>query len=180
MRPFTLAALSVLALALTSCGSKRSVDAKNESVWSVNRKIAASGMKPLPGRWESRLKIARLDMGKMPPEAAQMMQKSLGVERVFTSCLTPEQVNRPNAGFFQQNASSCKYDHFSMADGKIAGTMRCDNGRGPASMTMSGTYDESNYNISVSSQAQLGAGLPMNMTMAIAAHRTGACDGKEG
>ena len=74
------ACLSAAALALLSLGAckKEGVVAKDESVESVAKKVAASEVKPRPGRWESSMKLARMDMPGMPPQMKEAMSKQMG------------------------------------------------------------------------------------------------------
>ena len=169
----------VAALALAAC-HKPGVDAKNESAESVAKKMAASGVMPRPGRWESAMKIEKMDLPGMPPQAQAAMQKSLGTVKTFTSCLTPEQVNRPNAGFFGSQGSGCTYQHFTMAGGTIDAEMSCNRASMQMHMTMQGTYSNDAYSIRVNNQGAMGPGRTMSTTMAIDSRRVGECNGTEG
>jgi hypothetical protein len=182
MPPFRYAALAAAtALAVFSLAAckKDSVVAKDESVESVAKKVAASNIKPQPGRWESNMKLDRFDLPNMPPQAKAAMNKQMGVTQNFASCLTPEEANQPGAGFFQKGAENCKYDHFVMADGKLDAAMVCKERQTEIKMTMAGSYSETEYNIQVKSQGEMQPGMPMAMDMTIASHRVGACNGTE-
>jgi hypothetical protein len=171
--------LPLTALALAACNNSDTIVAKDESAESVAAKVAKSNIKPLPGRWESTMKIEKMEMAGMPPEAKAMMDKQMASAQTFTTCLTPEQAAHPDAGFFQGNESGCKYDKFMMAGGKLDAVMTCDmNGR-KQKMTMSGTYGEEAYTINMSSTGEAQPGMPMNMVMSVASRRVGDCDGKE-
>ena len=178
MSPMTLLPL-IAALALAGCGSKSSIDAKNESAESVAKKMAASDLKPRPGRWESAMKIDKMELPGMPPQAQAEMQKSLGATRTFASCLTPEQVNRPNAGFFGSHQTGCTYQHFTMAGGTIDAEMTCDRAPMQMHMTMQGTYSNDNYTIHVNNQGTVAPGKTMSSTMSIESRRVGECNGTE-
>jgi hypothetical protein len=169
---------ALAALALAGCG-KSSVTAENESAEAVAKKVAASDIKPTPGRWESKVKFERMDIAGVPPEAKAAMQKQMGAEHTFSSCLTPEQVNQPNGGFFGGGGKDCTYKHFAMVGGKIDAEMTCGQGMGSQTMTMSGTYSETSYDIKVNSKGEVQPGKSMTMALAVAARRTGECDGKE-
>jgi hypothetical protein len=179
MRSPSATLILIGALALSACGSETSVDAKNESVESVANKVAASGMNPRPGRWQASLKIDSMEMPGMPAAAKQAMNKSLGAAQNYFTCLTPEQANRPNAEFFQKTAKNCKYDHFTMADGKIDAAMTCDAGGNATKMAMLGSYSGDVYDLKVTSQGEMQKGMPMNMAMSITSRRVGECNGTE-
>lgn len=176
------AALStVAALAAVSLGGckKEGVVAKDESVESVAKKVQASNIKPRPGRWESRMKLETMDLPNMPPQAKAAMDKQMGVTQTFVSCLTPEQANKPDAGFFQKGAQDCKYDHFVMSDGKLDSAMTCKQGNQQVRMTMTGAYGTDSYDIRVNSQGEMQPGMPMSMAMTISSRRVGDCNGSE-
>lgn len=179
IRCATLCAMAAFAaVSLAGC-KKDSVVAKNESAESVANKVQASDIKLQPGRWESTMKFEKLDMPSMPPQAKAMMEKQMGVSQTFATCLTPEQANKPGAGFFQKGAQGCKYDHFVMAEGKLDSAMSCDVSGRKIGMTMAGTYAEANYDVRVTSQAEMQPGMPMTTTMSIASRRVGDCNGSE-
>jgi hypothetical protein len=177
MRPsIVLPLLAVLALG--AC-KKDTVVAKNESAESVAKKIAASDLKPQPGRWESTTKLDKMDMPNMPPQAKAMMDKQMHVTQTFASCLTPEQVNQPNGAFFQKGAENCKYDHFVMAAGTIDARMTCRERGRSMTVTMQGSYTPTDYTMHVTTQGEMQPGMPMSMEMSVAARRVGECTGKE-
>lgn len=179
-RPLALASVAALAaLSLAAC-KKDTIVAKDESAEAVAKKVAASDIKPQPGRWESSMKFARMDMPGLPPEAREAMNRQLGATRTATTCLTPEEAKQPNAGFFQKGAENCKYDHFVMAGGKIDAAMTCTQQNAAIKTTMAGSYSETAYDIQVKSQGEMRSGMPMAVEMTVVARRVGDCTGNEG
>jgi|EndMetStandDraft_2_1072991.scaffolds.fasta_scaffold57541_2 hypothetical protein len=177
-----LAALPLFALAalsLSACGKKDSVEAENESVESVAKKVAASDIKPLPGRWETSVTMGKIEMAGVPESAAQAMSQA-GTQRGMATCLTPEDAAKMEDGsMFQQAPGDCKYDRFAMADGKIDGVMSCTQGVQKVNMTMSGTYTPNAYDLAMVTQTDMGGGRTMKMDMAVKSQRTGDCNGTE-
>jgi hypothetical protein len=171
--------MAVAALALSGCGEKAGVEAKNESAESVANKVAASNIKPRPGRWESSMRLEKMGVAGLPPQAKDAMARQQGMTQTFSSCLTPEQAERPNGGFFQKGASGCTYDRFTMAGGRVDGEMTCKQGSGPQKVRMNGSYSEDSYNIAIASEGEMQPGMKMSMAMTISARRTGECTGKE-
>lgn len=169
----------VVAAALTACNSGGSVSAENESAEAVAEKVAAANIKPLPGRWESKIQFEKLEMEGMPPQAQEAMSKQMAAEQSISTCLTPEQVNKPDGGFFAGGAQGCTYKHFNMAGGKIDAEMTCGKDMYKQTMKMAGTYGEASYDIKVHSQSEVQPGKPMTVALAVAARRVGDCDGKE-
>ena len=168
----------IAALSLAAC-KKEAVVAKDESVEAVAKKVAASEIKPLPGRWESTVRMERMDAEGLPPQVKDAMTRQMSKANTFSSCLTAEQVNKPDGGFFAGGAKGCTYKKFVMADGRIEAEMACGPEMGGQTMTMAGTYADSRYDITVNSVTPGPAGKPMTMVLNVASQRTGACDGKE-
>lgn len=173
-----LIALSA-ALALAACSSEKAVTATDASVSDVAKKVAGSGLKFNPGRWESSMKFVKLEMEGMPPEAKEMMAKIMGKDRTFASCLTKEEAEKPAAKFFGQADERCKYDTFSMGGGKIDAKMTCKAEQGTQTMTMAGSYTPDTYEMTMSINGQGMESKPMSMTMALTAKHSGECTGKE-
>ena len=179
LRLATLPLVAIAAAALTGCGNgKDEVKAENESVESVAAKVADSDIRPSAGQWQSSMKIEKLEMEGLPPEAAAAMQKQMGATQTFTSCLTPEQAAKPNAEFFQGSKNSnCTYEKFSMSGGKLDAVMTCKEGGQAQRMTMQGSYGEEAYDIRVTADGEAQAGMPMSMAMSISSKRIGECKG---
>lgn len=177
----SLVAVPLLALALAGCDSKDSVVAKDESVASVAEKVAASDLKPKPGRWESTMKVDAIDIPGMPPQAKEAMGRQFAsTGQGFATCLTPEQASKPEGDFFRHGAAGCTYDRFVMSDGRIDAEMTCKNdGGGTMKMTLAGTYAEESYSVAMTSQGEMQPGMPMTMKMTVNSRRTGDCNGTE-
>ena len=166
------------ALALTGC-KKAAVDEKDADPGTVASKVAAADLKPQPGRWESTLKMESMDMPGMPPEAKAMMEKSMGTARKLATCLTPEQAARPAADFFNQGSSGCKYEHFTMADGRLDGAMTCQHGPEVMKITIAGNYAPDSYEVHTDSKVSMPGGKAMTSSMTMTSHRVGDCKGDE-
>lgn len=169
----------VAAVALSACNSGGSVTAENESADAVARKVAAADIKPQAGKWESVVKFEKLDIDGVPQQAKAAMAKQMATDHRFTSCLTPEQVNKPNGGFFAGGGEDCTYKRFTMAGGKVDAEMTCGKAPYQQAMSMNGTYSDTSYDIKVNSQSEVQPGKPMTVALAVASKRVGECDGKE-
>ncbi len=174
----TLAALS---LGLAACNDRK-VEATNEKPSAIASKVAAAGADSVrlnPGRWETRIRMVKMDIEGMPAEAKQAMAQMMGRERTVTSCLTKEQAEKPDAKFFGQVDEACTYDRFSMGGGAIDSKMTCKHEGAQQTMTMHGTYGGDSYATSMEMQGQGPEGKGMTMQMELTAKRTGECTGKE-
>jgi hypothetical protein len=167
------------AFALAACNNSDTVEGKNESIESVAKKVAASDLRPRPGRWESTMTIEKLDMPNLPPQAKEVMQKQMGGGQTFATCLTPEQAAKPGADFFQGKDSGCSYDRFSMTGGKVDAVMTCTQQGRTQKVTMAGTYGEEAYTMHLTSEGEAQPGMPMSMVMSVSSKRVGECDRSE-
>jgi Protein of unknown function (DUF3617) len=173
-------------LVLAACNSDPSVTAQNASTGEVAAKVAeaqASGGFISPGRWEATMTIDNVSIPDMPPAIAEKMKSAMGKKQTMISCLTPEEAKQPKEGFFGgEGSKACRYESFTMANGKIASVMKCAGEGMSRTMTMNGTYSADSYRMTVASTGTAGANNPvgaMSMKMSMDARRTGACTGKE-
>lgn len=171
-----------LALPLAGCNSGPDIDEKNASVEDVAAKVrAASGNRGFvrPGEWQSQVTIESFEIPGMPPEAVKQMRSAVAQnqQQDFSSCLTQEDVEQPKGKFFTGN-EQCRYDHFTMGDGKIDAAMRCPAGQGMTQvMTMAGTYSPETYDMRMTMTGE-GADGPagkMKMAMRVQSKRVGEC-----
>jgi hypothetical protein len=175
------------ALALAACNKSPQVNEKDASVAQVAKKVREAGGQQSfvrPGLWQSKVTIEQFDMPGMPPEMAGRMKNMMAQNQAhgFKTCLTPEDVNKPKEDFFAGKNKECRYDHFTMGDGKIDASMHCGDGKqGTQVMEMAGTYSPDSYQMETSMKADESgeSGGGMQMRMRIEAQRVGECTGKE-
>ena len=182
---FTATGLCALALTLAACDSGPDVSATNATPEEVQQQVEAAGgdgVMVSPGRWEGQMTVQEIDMPGLPPEAREQMKAQMGSGRSFTSCITEEDVKQQKAFFTgEQDDKSCKYDHFTMENGKVSALLKCDRGEeGRMEMTMNGDYAPDRYRMEMASKAEGGAPMgAMTMKMMVEAKRVGACTGDE-
>jgi hypothetical protein len=165
-------------LALGGC-KKAVVDAQNATPAQVAEQVAKSDLKPKPGRWESTMKIEAMDMPGMSPEAKKMMENAQA-ERKMATCLSKEDAEKPASSLFSPANSGCKYDHFTMADGKMDGALTCEHGPEKISMTMSGTYSPEAFAVHTTSKVEMPGGRPpMTSQVSMTSAWKGECNGTE-
>ena len=182
MRHRAVFLLSIM-VPLAACGSKPAVEEKNASVEQVAekvREVSSDGGFISPGKWESRVTIEDVNMPGLPAGAAEQMKKMVAQNQVSTTCLTPEEVKKPEPGFFGGN-DKCRYDHFTMGSGKIDAEMHCTQNGMTQVMQMAGTYSPQAYTMQMTSNSSGGpsAEANMSMKMKVDAKRVGDCTGKE-
>jgi hypothetical protein len=167
-----------LVLPLAASCSKPTVDEKNASVEEVAnkvREVSKSEGTIRPGKWQSTMTIEQMDMPGMPPEAREQMKNMFANSRVTENCVTPEEAKKPNPKMFAGN-DQCRYDHFTMGNGKIDAEMHCDQQGVTQTMTMAGTYGPEAYAMHMTSKTDGGpGGGAMSMKMRVEAKRVGEC-----
>ncbi|WP_162875506.1 DUF3617 domain-containing protein [Sphingomonas crusticola] len=181
MRSIKLASVAALAGAvmLAGCGKKADdVSLKNASVETVANS-AKGAVKIEPGQWEmsfliDKMEIPGMPAGSNPPQQAQKA----------STCITPEQAAKPAGDLFAgKGAGDCKFDTFTMNDGKMNATMSCKmpNMPGQSKTVMSGNYASTHFDNEVTSTV---SGMPGGQTVTIHAtssgRRLGECPAKSG
>lgn len=172
--------------ALAACNSNSAgptIHEKNASVADVARQVRdASNDGNLhfqPGRWVSTVTVDAMSIPGLPPQAAAMMKKNIGMARTFATCLTPEEANKPNSDFFS-GKNDCRYDHFTMGSGKIDAKMVCSEGGQSQDFQVTGTYAPDAYHMAMAGNVGSGPnGQSMTMRSHVDSKRVGPCTGKE-
>lgn len=170
-----------LALPLAACGSEPDVDVRNASVEEVANEVANASKGEeffvRPGKWESSMTFEEISAPNMPPQIAEQMKRSMPDGQKFESCLTPADARRPSEEFFTGADKSCRYDHFTMGNGKIDAKMRCSQGDTNQEMEMAGTYSPDSYSMRMTTtmKGMPGPAGDMRMRMRVDAERVGEC-----
>lgn len=177
-------AMLLLAGALAACGSEPDVDVRNASVGEVAREVAdasrGGGAMIRPGKWQSTMRIESVEAPGRPDSVRSAMRTVNERGQVFESCLTPEQAQRPAEDFFAGKGNACRYDHFTMAGGRIDAKMRCSQGGMNQLMELDGNYSPTTYSMRMTSSTEGGEGpaAAVRMQMRVEAKRIGECDAK--
>ena len=173
----------LLALPLTmlaACDSSPEVkldNAKPSEVAAKIREAVGDSDYVRPGKWTTSITIDEINIPGMPPEFAAKMKQQKVAARDVESCLTPEQAKMPKEGVFAGVDKSCRYDRFTMDDGKIDAAMRCTQNQTVQTMTMTGTYSPDRYDMRMASEVGgTGPRSGTTMKMKVEAKRIGDCD----
>lgn len=188
MRFVPLALLATAALGLAACDKKPEVELTNATPAEVAKAIKDSGATRTmvrPGNWSSTVSILEMNSPGMPPELQQKMKATLGQPRTVEACLTADQVDNPER-MIGNVPASCRYDRYTMGNGKIDGKMRCETNGMVQEMGVSGTYSDDQYSLIIDNKttvpANAVAGQPagnMAMKMKVDSRRIGECDAKQ-
>ena len=173
-------------LALPGC-SKSSVNERNASVEDVAKAVAGASTSTrfTPGRWETSVKVTGIDAPNLPPQAMAGAKAAMTKAHVIATCLTPQQAAHPEQSFFNRDVRNCRYDHFTMGDGKIDAALTCGGPAGgsatapQSSVKMAGKFDATHYAMTMATRAEQGPAGAMTINMAMDAHHVGACRGDE-
>jgi hypothetical protein len=175
--------IAVAVAALGACNKEPTVAAKDATPEEVAAKVKASGLDTVvikPGLWQSQVTIGEMNVPGAPPEMTAAMRGKTSEQRTY--CLTPEEAKKPSENFFAGNKNECKYDHFTMGDGKIDAAMRCTHGQLTQSANLKGTYTPDTYQMAMDTKVEGGpqemAG--MSMSMKVDSKRIGECSEKKG
>ncbi|QDP19295.1 DUF3617 domain-containing protein [Sphingomonas xanthus] len=173
--------LTLGALAIAGCNSEPEVEATNASIEEVAaevREAGGSAMIVRPGLWQSTAELESIDVPGMPPAAAEQIKKTMAsAVSGHKSCLTAEQVQKPSEDFFAGQNSNCRYDRFSMKNGRMSGVMRCAQQGGSQLIEFDGSYSPDEYQMRMASTVEgaAGPGGPMKMVMRMSSKRIGDC-----
>ena len=128
MRLFVLAFVATAALGLAACDRGPDVDLTNATPAEVAKAMKESGATRSmvrPGKWSSTVSVLEMNSPGMPPEMQAEMKARLGQPRTVEACLTAEQVDNPER-MLGNVPATCKYQRYTMGNGKMNGTMRCE------------------------------------------------------
>lgn len=176
------------ALGLAACDPKPDVDLTNATPAEVAKAMKESGATRSmvrPGKWSSTVSVLEMNSPGMPPEMQAQMKAQLGQPRTVEACLTADQVDNPER-MLGNVPASCKYDRYTMGNGKMNGTMRCEQNGMVQQMTVAGTYKDDGYSLTIDNKTSVSAGAVagqpagnMSMKMKIDSRRLGECDAKQ-
>ena len=162
-----------LVLALAACGKSADRNGTKGGGGSAAAGAASGAVSIQPGEWEMTYETVNVTGAGLPPAYAAQMK---GHKVTSRNCITPEEAARPMKMMETQKDGNCNYSGFSIAGGRIQGTISCGGGKTPGkmTMTMNGQYDAQNYAYT-SSMTNEGQGMNMTIESRAAAHRVGEC-----
>ena len=162
-----LAAMSLLLIA--ACSDEAGKEKAGSAAETANLKLEA-------GQWETTSEIVRMTSADGGAGAAAM-EKAAGTKTTTTSCITPEQANKPGSQLFAGDKSSCAYDNFYMTRGRLNASMTCTQpgANGNIMMNVDGTYSATSFEANVDMSTHFVGPGDMKVTSKISGRRIGAC-----
>ncbi|MCW1403222.1 DUF3617 domain-containing protein [Novosphingobium sp. MW5] len=79
------------------------------------------------------------------------MQELMNEEREAELCLDYSERSRPPVPMFYPTNEACSYGSFSMANGRISATLKCQSDHGDPTR-LSGSYDKKSYTVTITKQ----------------------------
>lgn len=163
-------------LVLAACGSQSGNEQAAGNGTEAGEAPAAGGggasVSLQPGQWQSTVEIVRVSAPNMPPGMTPPAMPPI----TASYCITPEQAANPNAGMIAGNTAQagCTTENYSMANGRIQGTVQCNIQGTVARTTMDGQFTPTSYDMTMVGQ-QTVSGITTETETRITAQRTGDC-----
>ncbi len=123
-----------------------------------------------PGQWDMNVAITKMEAPGLPQGA----NIPLPPPQTVSQCLTPEQARNPGADFAGGGQQGCTSEDYRMADGRISGTIQCDQQGTTMRATVAGTYSRDSMDMTMNSQTQ-AAGQNVTTEVRVTGRRTGEC-----
>jgi hypothetical protein len=139
MRSTAITASIGAALLLAGCSGGGDVDADGDGAISMSEAAGAAAdmPKPQPGLYRATITMTGIDI---PGMGANMAGHGSGMTTTHENCLTKEDVAGGYEEMMKQGQdSSCTYEKFNVAGGKLDAVMLCQTDEGEARMEMTGT-----------------------------------------
>lgn len=124
-----------------------------------------------PGQWQMNMSVTKVEAPGLPAGT----NIPLPPPQTMSQCVTAEQARNPGADFAGGGqAGGCTSENFSMADGRISGTMQCNQGGTTTQANVTGSYTRDSLDMTMNTEAQ-AAGQNVRSEVRITGRRTGEC-----
>jgi hypothetical protein len=123
-----------------------------------------------PGQWQMVNKTKSFSMPGMPAGLAQKMGGGMTLSR----CITPEQVKDNPRSLFEGTQGKCSSTKFNMSGGKIDSVAVCEQPGGKTTISGSGTYTPTSYEMDMTMTANGKQG-GMTIKTHVTGKRIGDC-----
>jgi len=176
-----IAATACLALLAACSDGGADADGDGEITGDEVAAEAASGgeVKLRAGKWENTIEFTEFDVPGMPAGMKDMLAEQMGSAITSTSCITQEEADKPNAGFFGgEKNDNCTYEEFDRTGSKMTLRMTCatDNG-GTAKVAMDGEFAEESFSLTMDNTVTGTQAGEVTMKGTVTGKRIGDCPG---
>lgn len=123
------------------------------------------------GQWDMNVAVTKMEAPGLPQGA----NVPLPPPQTVSQCVTPEQARNPGADFASGGQQGgCTSDDYRMADGRISGTLQCNQQGVTMRATVSGSYTRDTMDMTMNSQTQ-ASGQNISTEVRVTGRRTGEC-----
>lgn len=169
MRKFLI--LGVAALAVTACS--KSADSNGDGKVSGQEAVAQMNIKP--GQWEIKVTTTELDMPGAPDAVKKQVMEQMGKGVTISTCLKPEDVEKPGGNFFGGDANSkCTFNKFDRSGSKMSTDMTCKFGSMTIHTTSEGEFTPESYSLKTAQTSDTPMGKRTSKGT-VEGRRTGDC-----
>lgn len=162
----------MLLLAASGCNRAPSVEDVRAEAGEITKLV--------PGAYETRMTITRIEAPGLPAAQREALERELGKgAQVSETCITPQQADQGIQPMLDNllQQRQCQFEKFSVSGKAIAGELACSTGLGPtARMKLDGTVEPEQ----ISAKTNMSVKLPfppigIDVAMDIDMKRTGTC-----
>ena len=176
-----IAASACLALLAACSDGGADTDGDGEITSEEMAAEAASGgeMKMRAGQWENTIEFTEFDIPGVPASMKQMMAEQLGSAITTKSCITQEEVDKPDAGFFGgEKNDNCTYEEFDRSGDRMSLKMTCAmDGGGTTKVAMDGEFSEESFTLTMDNTMSGTQAGDVTMKGTVSGKRIGDCPG---
>jgi hypothetical protein len=177
MRKYLLIATAALAISACDRGADADGDGKISDAEAKAEMGAGGAMAMKPGQWEVKISFATIEAPGIPANLQGKMKEQMGQGMTQQSCLTQEQVDKPDGDFFgAPPEANCTFDELSRSGNAMKVAMTCKPaGNMTVKSKMDGQFAAETYTMKIEQSTE---GTPMGavkMTGKIEGKRTGDC-----
>lgn len=109
------------------------------------------------GKWAVNSRMSTMDQAQADAVGAERVQELMNEERNADMCLDYSDRSHPPVSMFYPTNEACSYGNFSMANGRINATLKCQSDRGDPTR-LSGSYDKKSFTVTITKQIPNDAG----------------------
>ena len=178
MRKYLIVGIAAMAIAACSDkGADTDGDGKETAAEAKAEMSGGGALVMQPGDWETKVTFATIDGDGLPPQAAEMMKAKMAEGTTSKSCLTKEQVEKPDSDFFgAPPEANCTFEDLNRSSTTMKVSMTCKPGGDMIIKSkMDGKFGATSYAMDIEQTTQ---GAPMgsiNMKGKIEGKRVGDC-----
>ena len=170
----------VSALLLASCGGQSATENQQagaaEGTSEAPAAAAAAGGGDVtiqPGMWESTVEVLSMNVPNLPQGVTLPKQAAV----TSRACLTAAQVGAAGPNFFSGNKdANCTSENFSMAGGRLQGTVQCNISGTQTRATMDGRFTPTSYEVTQHVETTV-SGMATQQEVRVTSRRVGDCPG---